>query len=130
MQKLKGGGYFKEGSYSKSRIETSLVIQWLMFCPPNAEGLGWIPGQKTRSHMLQLKILNAMKIKDLERHNYDLLQLTVFVCVCVLVAHSYLILCDSMDFSPPGSSVHGILRTRILEWVGISFSRGSSQSRE
>ena len=35
-----------------------------------------------------------------------------------------------MDYSPPGSSVHGILQTRILEWVAISFSRGSSQPRD
>ena len=34
-----------------------------------------------------------------------------------------------MDCSPPGSSVHGILQARILEWVAISFSRGSSWSR-
>ena len=33
---------------------------------------------------------------------------------------------DSVDCSPPGSSVHGILQARILEWVAISFSRGSS----
>ena len=36
-----------------------------------------------------------------------------------------LTLCDPMDCSPPGSSVHGILQARILEWVVISFSRGS-----
>ena len=35
-------------------------------------------------------------------------------------------LCDSKDYSPPGSSVHGILQTRILEWHAIFFSRGSS----
>ena len=35
-----------------------------------------------------------------------------------------------MDCSPPGSSVHGILQVRILEWVAISFSRGSSQPRD
>ena len=34
--------------------------------------------------------------------------------------------CNPMDCSPPGSSVHGILQARILEWVAISFSRGSS----
>ena len=37
-----------------------------------------------------------------------------------------LILCDPMDYSPPGSSVHGILQARTLEWVAIPFSRGSS----
>ena len=35
-----------------------------------------------------------------------------------------------MDCSPPGSSIHGILQGRILEWVAISFSRGSSQPRD
>ena len=39
-------------------------------------------------------------------------------------------LCDPVDCSPPGSSVHGILQARILEWVAISFSRGSSQLRD
>ena len=34
--------------------------------------------------------------------------------------------CDSMDCTPPGSSVHGISQASILEWVTISFSRGSS----
>ena len=34
-----------------------------------------------------------------------------------------------MDCSPPGSSIHGILQARILEWVAISFSRGSSQCK-
>ena len=41
----------------------------------------------------------------------------------VLVTQSRLTLCDPMDCSPPGTSVHGILLARILEWVAISFSR-------
>ena len=44
------------------------------------------------------------------------------------VTQSCLTLCDPVDCSPPGSSIHGILQARILEWVGISFSRGSSQT--
>ena len=40
-----------------------------------------------------------------------------------------LTLCDPMDCSPPDSSVHGILQTRILEWVAVPSSRGSSQPR-
>ena len=48
----------------------------------------------------------------------------------VLVTQSCLILCDPMDCSTPGSSVHGILQARILEWSDISFSKGSSQPRE
>ena len=39
-------------------------------------------------------------------------------------------LCDRVDCSPPGSSVRGILQARILEWVAVSFSRGSSRPRD
>ena len=42
----------------------------------------------------------------------------------VLVAQSCLTLCNPVDNSPPGSSVHGILQATILEWVTIPFSRG------
>ena len=45
-------------------------------------------------------------------------------------AQSCLTLCDPTDCSPPGSSVHGIILARILEWVAISFFRGSSQPRD
>ena len=41
-----------------------------------------------------------------------------------------LTLCDPVDCSPPGSSVHGILQARILEWVAISLSRGASLPRD
>ena len=46
------------------------------------------------------------------------------------VAQSCPTLCDPIDCSPPGSSLHWILQARILEWVAISFSRGSSQPRD
>ena len=47
----------------------------------------------------------------------------VCVCVCVLVAQSCLTLCDPIDCSPPGSSVHEILQARILGWVAMPSSR-------
>ena len=51
----------------------------------------------------------------------------VCVCVCVCsVAQSYLTLCNTMGYSLPGSSVHGVFQARILEWVAISSSRGTS----
>ena len=52
------------------------------------------------------------------------------VSVYVLVTQSCPTLCDPMDCSPPGSSVHGILQARILEWVAISSSRGSSRPKD
>ena len=48
----------------------------------------------------------------------------------MLVAQSCLTLCNSKDCSPPGSSVHGILQARILEWVAMPSSRESSWPRD
>ena len=50
--------------------------------------------------------------------------------ILCLVTQSYLTLYDPIDCSPSGSSVHGISQARILEWVALPFSRGSSWSRE
>ena len=59
---------------------------------------------------------------------YDCMYLT---CASeVLVIQSSPNICDPMDGSPSGSSVHGILQVRILEWVAISFSRGSFLLRD
>ena len=63
-----------------------------------------------------------------------LLQL-VIQCQCfnllqVLVTQTRPTLCDPMDCSPLGSSVHGTFQARILEWIAISFSKGSSQSKD
>ena len=51
----------------------------------------------------------------------DIYMLSRFSCVQ---------LCDPMDCSPPGTSVHGILQARILDWVAISFSGVSSRHRD
>ena len=58
--------------------------------------------------------------------------LTFHSCCCLgakLVLKSCPTLCHPMDCSPQGSTVHGIFQARILEWVAISFSRGSPQPR-
>ena len=75
--------------------------------------------------------------KNLFSHSlfYAILWLVYFLysqihlsCVCVLITQSCPTLCDPVDCSPPGS-IHGILQIRILEWVAISFSKGSSWPR-
>ena len=53
-----------------------------------------------------------------------------FVSLSVLVTQLCQTLCNLMDCSPPGSSVHWISQARILEWVTVPFSRGSSQPRD
>ena len=55
-------------------------------------------------------------------------QISLVVVSCSVV--SGLTLCDCMACGPPGSSVHEIFQARVLEWVAISFSRGSSPSRD
>ena len=53
-----------------------------------------------------------------------------FCCCCCCFAQSCWLFCDPMDYSPPGSSVHGISQARILEWVAISSSRVLSWPRD
>ena len=78
------------------------------------EGRGFLKKhQKTEKQLWKEEITSS---EQLTQHSF------------VLVTESCLTLCDPMDCSPPGSSVHGILQTRILEWVAIPFSKGSSNS--
>ena len=77
----------------------------------------------------------ALSLLEVRSANVQKLCVCVCVCVCVracvrVCSHSVLTLCDPMDCSPPGSFVHGIFQARILEWVAISFSRGSFQPKD
>ena len=65
-------------------------------------------------------ISDTVSLKNLFSENYQRM------CVCVLVAQSCPALCNPMDCSLPGSSVHGIFQARILEWVAIPVCRGAS----
>ena len=56
-------------------------------------------------------------------------KLCTLLSCCCSVSKLCPTLCNPMDCSPPGSSVHGILQARILEWVAVPFSRWSSQPR-
>ena len=67
--------------------------------------------------------------EDLESHLKRCWVATKLVCYDVNRSVINPTLCNPMDCSPPGSSVHGMLQARILEWVVIPFSRGSSQPR-
>ena len=68
-----------------------------------------------------------LKISFYRLHDYKrIVPGRVRVCVYVESLQSYLALCDPMDCSPPGSSAHGILQARVLEWVAKPPSRGSS----
>ena len=59
-------------------------------------------------------------------HVHPVIMFARFVAVDVLVTQSCPILCNPMDCSLPGSSVHRVFQARALEWAAISFCRGSS----
>ena len=73
----------------------------------NIVNLGTSP--RLSGHGFSLKVIHLLHAKSLQ---------------------SYWILCDPMDYSPQGSSVHGIPQARILQWVTMPSSRGSSQPRD
>ena len=74
-------------------------------------------------HLFMITICQAFP-----NHNIEMNTFNPHNNLCV--AHLCLTLCNPMDFSPPGSSVHGIVLARILEWVAISSSRGFSWPRD
>ena len=87
---------------SQGLINLTLVRVW--------QWLSWIA-----------QLIQAPKGLFLSAHWSHLVK--VKVLVAQLCPQSCPTLCDSMNYSPPGSSVHGILQARILEWVAITFSR-------
>ena len=64
------------------------------------------------------------------KRNKEVQYLPAVIHEKVLVAQSCPTRWNPMDYSPPGSSVHGILQARILEWVAIPFSKGSSWPKD
>ena len=90
--------------------------------------------------MPQLQHLGCFPIVNNAERNMGVhipLQITIFIYfeytsrsrIAMLVTQSCLTLCEPMDCSLPGSSVRGTFQARILEWVAILFSRGSSWPR-
>ena len=71
--------------------------------------------------------MSNLGIKQMFNNCYEMLPVACHACS---VAQPSLTLCYPMDYSPLGSSVHGISQVGILEWVAIPFSRGSSQPRD
>ena len=85
--------------------------------------LWWVQSLK-----FQIKILDGNLNNILSRFYFS--TLLIFVCMCSQLLSHVLTLFHPMDYSPADSSVHRISQARILEWVGISFSRASSSPRD
>ena len=110
-----------------------LEMWWLMCDHETTKQLRefWITSGSYIFFFLNVKYPPCKRQLVTSWHYYNSI-LSCFVCVCVCVcvrAQSWATLCDPMDCSPPGSSVYGIFQARILKWVTISYSRGSSHLR-
>ena len=88
------------------------------------------PGFKKETLKASITVLVGAGVRDnlndLTHQSFPtMLRGSEYFC-CPLVAQSCPTVCDPMDCSPPGPSVNGILQARILEWVVMPSSRGSS----
>ena len=74
---------------------------------------------------------NYAVLQDINVNVYEEVNIVIWqMCLLCSIAQSCLTICDPMDGSPPGSSVHRILQARILGWVAISYSKGSFPPRD
>ena len=85
------------------------------------------PGTKPRSPALQMDSLPA---KSSEKANVHIRTYIITIGMCVLATQSCPALCNLMNCNPPGSSVHGILQERILEWVAMYLLQGVFLTQE
>ena len=96
------------------------VVYWLRLRSSNAEDLGSISAQGTRSHMPQLRVhIPQLNILNAATKTWHSKQVYIYVCMCAKLLQSCLTLCDPMDCSPTGSSVHGIFQART--WSRLHF---------
>ena len=108
-------------------------MEWhptLVFLPEEFQGQGSLvgcsPWGSKESDMTEATQQQHIKVSIFVL----VITMLLYFCVGAKSLHLCLTLCDPMDHSPPGSSVHGILQARILEWVAMPFSRGSSRPRD
>ena len=118
------GSSWLRGCICSSCIGRWILYHWATREPPSKRWLRWNPSGERhhwanvllKSHVVGISGSSwgreYMKVKESE------------------VAQSCPTLCDPVDCSPPGFSVHEILQARTLEWVAISFSKGSSWPRD
>ena len=130
----------QNGSYHKRQETTVLMRMWRkgILCAVGGmqTGAGIMENSKEVSQKNKHRI--TVKSNSVSENIYISGIVYVYVCVCIYIysvcvcaklLQSCWTLCDPLDWSPSGSSVHGILQERILEWVAIPFSRGSSHPR-
>ena len=113
-----------------SRIPNSLPIE----SNPTRLGNFTRKRRELTAKSVDISLMRCWIYKEIMARSREKIELASATCskqpVCLLSPFSRVWLCDPVDCSPPGSSAHGILQARILEWVAMPFSRGSSQPRD
>ena len=96
------------------------------------QGTGLLHWTEPRPHTHQVSITVDMPTQERNTREWANTHRTWTLSPAYVHAHaqSCPTLCNPMDYSPPGSSIHGIFQARILEWVATSSSRGSSRPRD
>ena len=133
--------------YIPCRSGAHTYTHMILICDSSLDLTFFLTIQVTSYHTVKQPVLRSLvhlcsvvissgKIWKTEnlRHLYLPISTIVLLCIkyccCGLVSKWCPTLCNPMDCSPPGSSVHGISQARILEWVAIPFSSGSSWPRD
>ena len=113
--------------FSVHRILQARILEQV--ASPSSRGFSWPRDWTWVSHIIgRFFSIWATEEEAFYQHSQWLKN---YLChVLCLVAQWCQILCDPVDCSPPGSSVHGVSTARILEWVAMPSSRGSSQPRD
>ena len=124
MQETRVQSLVWEDPMEKGMATHSSVLAWRIPGMGEPAGLPSMGSHRVGHDWSDLAAAAAASLK------WTLSQTTVCVCVCVLVSQLCLTLCDPVYCSLPGSSVPQILQARMLQWVTISFSGGSSHHRD
>ena len=103
------------------------ILEWVAF-PCSRESSQ--PRNRTRVSCIAGRFFTSWASREAQEYWSELSGMGKSPCMCVHAKSLQLrlILCSPMDCSTPGSPAHGVFQARILEWVAISSSRGSSQS--
>ena len=120
-------------------IVQARILEWVAIS--SSRGSSWLRDQTHVSWFVYHWHVDSLSLCYLESpilHDNHPYKKTVFAAVFKMdnqqseseVPQSCLTLCNPVDSSPPGSSIHGIFQARILEWVAISFSERSSWPRD
>ena len=100
-------------------VPVKISLRWLVFSRDNVEDM--------------ITISSSRLFLFIGKIRFMIMPVCVCVCVCMcacMISHVWLFVNPWTVCGPPGSSVHGIFQARILKWITVSYSRGSSWPRD